>query len=199
MFQRIISLVSENKVYHKDGCPYIAKIHKDYKKLVDIDSPKYKKYRACKYCGGIKGWAKIFHKRPGHKKEEERMTCWYDDDHGDIFVKTWCGFWKLRWFEEDQHFGLYHRNKFDPELSDFELMKGPFHRQRDMNSSPKFDDIIHYIFGHDRDKEIAAEDYRKLPRQTKKQKQYYRHHRKAAEKAKHKRIDEIFKKLDSRK
>lgn len=198
MFQRVISLVSENKVYHKPGCPYIAKIHKDYRKCVDIDDPKFKRYRACKYCGGVRGWAKVFHKRPGRRKEEERMRCWYDEEWNDLYIKTWCGFWKLRWFEKDQHFGLYHRNQFDPELSDFELMKGPFHRQKDMNSHPQFDSLVHYIFQHDRDKEIAADDYRKLPQQTKKQKQYFRHHKKMAEKAKRKRLDELFKQIESK-
>ena len=65
-----------------------------------------------------------------------------------------------------------------------------------MNAHPQFDSLVQYIFQHDRDKEIAADDYRKLPQQTKKQKQYFRHHKKMAEKAKRKRLDELFKQIE---
>lgn len=193
----MISTVSDSKVYHKDGCPYIKKISKGHGRWVNVNSPLYKNYKPCKYCGGIQGWARIFHKRPDHESEEARMDCWYDDEKGFLFIRTWIGFWKLYWKDNLQEFVLFHKNWFEPEMSKKKLMRGPFHKQWDMQSSKNFDNLVHYIYGHDRNKEIAADDYRKLPQNTKKQKQHYKHHKKMAEKAKAKRLDELFKEIES--
>lgn len=198
MTKRIIVLTG-GKIYHKDGCPYVKRCPSNNKEFVDVDTREYKKYRACKYCGGNRGYARLFHKRPYRKMEEKNMECWYQYESGKefLYIRTEFGCWKLYWKVAEQKFLLYHRNIFDPSLSHEELMTGGYHKQRDMQSSPSFDSIVHYIYRHDQDKAIAAIDYRKLPQSTKKQRRYFRHHKKVAEKERHKRIDELFKQIES--
>ena len=203
----MISTVSENKVYHKDGCPYIKKMRRGHKKWVSLEELKKKAYHPCSLCGGVRGWAKIFHKRPQRESEEKRLECWYDDAEftvGDdtiyqeyLYILSSVGFWKLYWKDDIKQFILFHRNWLDPGTSRKDLVKGPFHRQWGVSSTENFDAIVNYIHSHDRNKEIAAEDYRKLPRNTKRQKRHYKHHKKMAEKAQARRLDELFKEIES--
>ena len=197
---RLISLTSKQKVYHKDGCPYVAKISKKFKKTIDIEKPEYKRFRPCKYCGGMRGWAKIFHKRPNRHSQEKSIDCWYDDRTGYIFMKTKVSLWKVYWKAAIGRFLLFHKNgELDPDKSNRELMRENFHRQRDVSPTPEFDSLVNYIVSHDRNKEIANKDYRKLPQKTKKQKKIYRHYSKKAKRDYYKRMDELFDSIKTRK
>ena len=201
MLIRIVSLASKQRIYHKDGCPYISKMGKQFKKCVDIDKQQYRKYRACKYCGGNRGWARIFHKRPEREYKEKGITCWYENDHGFeyIYLRTKVGLWKAYWKREDQRWLLFHLNRYDPEKSSKELMRGKFHRQGDVPPSPEFDALVNYIASHDRNKAIASVDYRKLPQKTKQQKKIFKHYKKKADRSYKKHMDKLFESIKSRK
>ena len=200
MKMRVISLISKQRVYHKDGCPYVNKISKRFKKMVDIDKAEYKRYRPCKYCVGLRGWDRIFHKRPYRRDKEKGITCWYDDRTGYIFLKTKVGFWKVYWKESIQRFLLFHRNgELDPEKSNRDLMRSRFHRQGDVSPTPDFDSLVNYISSHDKNKAIAEIDYRKLPRKTKQQKKIYKHYAKKAKRDYHKRMNALFNSIKTRK
>lgn len=75
-------------------------------------------------------------------------------------------------------------------------INGEFHRQIDVKATESLEKIVDYIAAHDRARVTIMNDYRKLPRSTKKQKRYY-------EAAKHKdkrkaarRVDDIFAALE---
>ena len=73
----------------------------------------------------------------------------------------------------DLQYRLYHLNTFDPSLAT-ELMKhGKFHHQSDVKLSTSPNRIIQYIIKHDEAKKIIADDYRKLPQKSRKEKKYY--------------------------
>lgn len=197
---RTISLTSKQKVYHKDGCPYVEKIGKKFKKKIDIEKAEYRNYRPCKYCGGMRGWAKIFHKRPWRYSQEKHIDCWYDDRGGYIYMKTKVGCWKVYWKAAIGRFLLFHKNgQLDPERSNRQLMNENYHRQNDVSPTPEFDSLVNYIVSHDKSKEIADQDYRKLPQKTKKQKKIYKHYAKKAKKDYRKRMDALFEQIKTRK
>lgn len=192
MLSRVISLISKQRVYHKDGCPYVSKISDKFKKFVDVEKREFKKYRPCKYCGGMRGYARIFHKRPSRRKYEKGINCWYDDRTGYIFMKTNIGFWKVYWKPSTSRLLLFHRNGENENKSNRELMNGKFHRQTDVGPTDNFDSLVSYISSHDRNKEIASKDYRRLPRKTKQQKRIYNHYRKKANRNYRKHMDKLF-------
>ena len=197
---RIISLKTQQRVYHKDGCPYVAKISGKFKKWVNIELPQYKYYRPCKYCGGMRGWARIFHKRPERESKEKGIDCIYHEKSGCILMKTKVGFWKVYWQPQTKRFLLFHKNgELDPTKSIRDLLHENFHRQGDFKPSIDFDSVTNYIANHDKNKEIAEKDYRKLPQKTKKQKKIFKHYASKARRDYAKRMDALFDSIKTRK
>jgi len=200
MLQRVISISTRSKIYHKRGCPYIQKIKPDEKRTVDIDDPRYRGYRACKYCGGVRGWARIFYKRPDRYDKEKRVKrCWFDKKTGYIFLKTAIGFWKAYFRQKDQKWLLFHLNYYDHSVSDKVLQNRKFHRQGDFRPTFEFDSLVNYIVSHDKNKEIAEKDYRKLPQKTKKQKKIFKYYKKKKRRDYNRRMDKLFESIKTRK
>ena len=52
-------------------------------------------------------------------------------------------------------------------------MDSVFHCQRDVLETDSVLSLVNYVIKHDKAKKIMQEDYRNLPRRTKKQKRYY--------------------------
>ena len=75
-------------------------------------------------------------------------------------------------------------------------MKRNFHRQVDVDTTTRINKIIKYIADHDKAKKIIEENWRKLPKQTKKQKDYYKQARKRERRKSIRRVDDIFKQLE---
>ena len=73
----------------------------------------------------------------------------------------------------DMQYRLYHLNRFDPTLTTEQMMHGKYHHQVDVKLSTSPNSIIPYIIKHDEAKKIIADDYRKLPQNTRKEKKYY--------------------------
>lgn len=92
----------------------------------------------------------------------------------DLFFLSDIAFWKIHWNKENE-FVLYHLNsqEFDSKKTACELSQGHFHRQSDVPVGESLGTILFYIQTHDRAKKIIADDYRKLPRRTKREKHYY--------------------------
>ena len=200
MLMRVVSTDKSCRVYHKKGCPYAEKINPKKRITVDIDRRENRKYRACKYCGGTEGWVKVFGKRPERKGKERRIKrCWYDKHSGYIFLKTNVGFWKAYWRMRDQKWLLFHLNYYDKTLSDKILQTRKFHRQRDVRPCVEFDSLVDYIVDHDRNKEIAEKDYRKLPQKTKKQKKIFKYYKKKKRRDYNRHMEQLFESIKVRK
>ena len=70
-------------------------------------------------------------------------------------------------------YSLYHLNHFDPSLTTERMIHSTFHRQNDVRPSSSPNQLIRYILKHDEAMKIIADDYRKLPQNTRKEKKYY--------------------------
>lgn len=98
--------------------------------------------------------------------------------------------------EELGKYLLYHRNTYSAWMSFNEAIHGDFHRQSDVKATKSMEKIVDYIVAHDRAKVIMMDDYRKLPKSTKRQKQYYRAAERKDRRNSMKRLDSIFAALE---
>lgn len=71
-------------------------------------------------------------------------------------------------------------------------INGEFHRQIDVKATESMEKIVDYIAAHDRAKATIMNDYRKLPRSTKKQKRYYEAAKRKDKRNAVRRVDDIF-------
>lgn len=124
---RIISLISQSNVYHKDGCPYVSKISGKYKKWVNVNDRRYRKFRECQYCGGFRGHARVFGKRPERYSKEKKVSCYYEKTTGYIYLKTDIGFWKIVEKRDTKKLLLFHLNRFDPNKTVKDMSPFPAH------------------------------------------------------------------------
>ena len=84
-------------------------------------------------------------------------------------------------------------------MSDKVLQNRKVHRQRDFMPAIEFDSLVDYIVSHDRNKEIADRDYRKLPQKTKKQKKIFKYYKRKKRRDYNKRMDQLFESIKTRK
>ena len=141
----MLSTTSRSKVFHLPGCPYDNRIRYFNREDVRRDQAVHMGYRPCKYCSTTRAYYRI---NQSYMKQMTRrygvqFTMAYDTD--TLYIRTDVGFWKI-YTKADMQYRLYHLNRFDPAL---------------------------YIIKHDEAKKIIADDYRKLPQNTRKEKKYY--------------------------
>lgn len=78
--------------------------------------------------------------------------------------------------------------------------KGQFHRQKDCAPATSLNKIIFYIAKHDKAKQIIKDDYKKLPKSTKRERKYYNHAKQKMKKRESRdkmyRLDQIYKELE---
>ena len=79
-----------------------------------------------------------------------------------------------------------------------EATHGDFHRQSDVKAkaTESMEKLVEYIIAHDRAKITIMDDYRKLPKSTKKQKKYYKAAKRSNKKQAMRRLDSIFAALE---
>ena len=75
-------------------------------------------------------------------------------------------------------------------------MYGELHRQGDVKTTDSLDDIVEYIEAHDSAMIIIMNDYRKLPRDLKKQRRYYQAAQRKDRRNATRRVDAIFAELE---
>lgn len=171
----VVSMQASNhrKVYHQFGCKYAERIKPQNTMHISLKRAQVYGYRKCKCCsrlGGdirsnnnISAWERTYHVNIDYVKQSNTL-----------YVRTDIGCWKIFFDRKDEKYVLYHRNTYDPELTLEEAIQGEYHRQTDVKQSDCLEGFIHYISAHDKAKKIILDDYRKLPRNTKKQRKYYK-------------------------
>lgn len=202
----IVSRNSKKKVYHYDYCPYAKRIDKKYRRQMSVQKAKSKGYTECQWCGGLHGvylQAMMLEEMYG-VKQRKAVKIGYDLKEKAMYFRTKIAFWKLVKSWNTDNLLLFHLNEesFNPEYSDRKLLRGRFHRQTDVPGFSNFDrigSIISYIYDHDKAKRIIDNDWRNLPKTTKRQKKYYEQARRKDRHRKLKRVDELFKELERRK
>ena len=195
----IISKNSKLKIYHTWDCMYAKRIEHKYKRIWPKEKAESKGYKPCSWCGGIHGTYLFLKNNPkATVRELQEMKLSYDKDNEAICFRTDIGFWKIRKERFGEGFKLFHLNRscFEPYASDRELMKRYFHRQVDLDTTTKIGKIIKYIADHDKAKKIMQQDWHNLPKQTKKQRDYYKQARKRERRKSIRRVDDIFKQLE---
>lgn len=194
----VISKNSSQLIYHEESCPYAKRMAKKYRRYIDESAALERGYRACSYCGGIHGiYLKLTADRTMYGKYREGLVPIYDRIDKGLCIRTQNGFWKVLMLGDPQTYRLWHLNKsdFDPNVESKFLMRRSFHRQIDVQSTTNFGKIIHYIYEHDKAKRIMADDWKKLPKKTPKQKKYYKQAEKREHRKQNQRLDELFEKL----
>ena len=169
-----ISINSKNRIYHRIGCPYAVRMLPKNRKSVYLNSINREGYCACKYCFSKKGRAIILQRLLEEAVSGRKMDCWYSADTDTNYLRTEMGFWKFFWKEKAEGYLLYHLNDFNYDLSFEQMIHGKFHRQSDVSATAGMKKILDYVEAHDKAKKTIETDYRKLPKRTKKQKDYYK-------------------------
>ena len=202
----IISRNSKKKVYHQDYCPYAKRIDTKYRRSISEQKAKSKGYSACAWCGGLHGEYLLTTREPEMYGERQRkvVKISYDTKRKAMCFRTKIAFWKLVKSWNNDSYLLFHLNEdsFNPNYSDKELSNGRFHRQTDVAAFTNLDKIhgiVTYIYEHDKAKKIIENDWKKLPKKTKRQKKYYEQAKRKDRHQKLKRIDELFKEIERRK
>ena len=187
-----VSKSKGSKVYHRPGCHYIDRISIYYGKICSERRAIRNGYCACKYCGGTAGLHRMNRKALQKAAAGTKLETFYDDKTSTFYLRTDIGFWKFYWKDEADGYLLYHLNAFDPDTPTESMTQGHFHRQKDFAANESIEKIVKYIADHDRAKAIIADDYRKLPKSTKKQKKYYKQAKKRAQREENDRVDRLF-------
>ena len=202
----IISRNSKKKVYHMDYCPYAKRISTKYRKTISEQAAKSKGYSACAWCGGLHGEYLLATREPEMYGERQRkvVKLSYDTKRKAMCFRTKIAFWKIVKSKNNDYYLLFHlnENSYNPSFSDKKLSEGQFHRQTDVPAFSNLDKIhgvVTYIYEHDKAKRIIENDWKKLPKKTKRQKKYYEQAKRKDRHQKLKRIDELFKELERRK
>lgn len=184
--------------YHDPNafCPYVKRISKKNRRYLPDYIAKKKGYCKCKFCMSLRGIA--------YKYRQRGYDCMYDKVSNSICIRTDISFWKAIWYEDEEAFHLFHMNaygykNFNPNLPSRVLVGGRFHRQTDVPPKATLDSIINYILAHDKNKKIIMDDYRKMPKNTAKQRKYYKQAKKRKRRDELRRLDHIFKQLENNK
>ena len=148
-------------------------------------------YHECSCCGGLKGFMKIAGKNLNTMGFDIGFTYLYDEKSDTLYLRTNMGFWKI-FCRSEMRYVLYHCSCFDSEKPFKTLMHSVFHRQKDVQETDSILSLVHYVIKHDEAKKIMQEDYRNLPRRTKKQKRYYEQAKRKDRRAQIQRLDQLF-------
>lgn len=168
----MLSTTSRSKVFHLGGCPYDKRIRYINREEVSRAEAIHMGYRACKFCSTMRGYHHIDSRylKQNTGKCGAQFTLAADTD--TLYIRTDVGFWKI-FAKPGMQYRLYHLNKFDGAKSTVEMIHGKYHHQKDVKPTASPGSIIQYIIKHDEAKKIIADDYRKLPQNTRREKKYY--------------------------
>ncbi|MCM1537868.1 MAG: hypothetical protein NC254_05685 [bacterium] len=190
MDMRMMSSVSTSMVYHRPECRYVQKIRKRNRRQMDRETAEWKGYRPCKCCNGAEFLYRI--EREKIERFAEQFDLDVDMKDHKIYVRTDVGCWKIVYRRGSQRFLLLHRNHVNGRIGLDETERVPFHRQWDVPEAESIMKYLRYIKDHDEFKRNKPADYRQMPRDTKKQKAYYRTAKRRAQRKSARRLDRLF-------
>lgn len=186
----------KNKIYHRFGCIYASRIKQDNRKEMSVEAAERKYYHPCKYCAGLCGDVNVHKNAIATWSRKRNLQFHYHKRSDTLYIQTEVGFWKVFQRKECGDYLLYHRNTYSPEMRFNVAICGDFHRQYDVKPTESMEKIVEYITAHDRAKVIIMDDYRKLPKSTKRQKKYYKAAERRDKKQAIRRLDSIFAALE---
>lgn len=182
----------KHRIYHRCGCMYARRIKEDNRKEMSHEVVMRKQYHTCKYCSGLRGDVNVHKEAFATWSQKRKMEFTYHKELDTLYIRTEIGFWKVFLKEEIGKYLLYHRNSYSTGMNFDEAIQGEFHRQSDVKATESMEKIVEYITAHDRAKVIIMDDYRKLPKNSKKQKKYYKAAERRERRNSLRRLDSIF-------
>lgn len=182
----------KNRIYHRYGCIYANRIKPNHRMEMEATPIVRHRYRKCKYCGGLYGDVRVHMSRLEDLSTRKNVNFIYNRDTDTFYIQTEIGFWKIYSEDKTDKYILYHRNAYESGMDLETAMWGEFHRQADVKITSSMDKIVDYVIKHDAAKIIIQDDYRKLPKRTKKQKKYFRSAERKAKRKEMQRLDYLF-------
>lgn len=132
-------------------------------------------------------------------KTGSKLGMFFDRKDLALCLRSEIGFWKILKNKQTGKYILYHLNSrnFSQNVENKFLARRMFHRQSDVRETESMNFIIDYVYEHDRAKKMMLNnDYRNLPKKTKKQKRYYKKARKMQIRKEINRVNDIFAQLE---
>lgn len=126
----------------------------------------------------------------------QKKDCWFLLDERLLYVRTSIGCWKIVYNPKEDCFSLYHRNATESFIELDEVEEKSYHRQKDVYTNTSVIEYLKYIAKHDQIKALSAMDYRRMPKDSEKQKRMAKAAKKREEKKNRKRVDELFKLIE---
>ena len=191
----IISAHSRLKVYHRPGCRYAESIKENNISYEKTEWAELRGYRPCKWCSRMDGRFQIEKKAVGEYLANSGLVM-VRKNHM-LYIRSDIGCWKVVFSKKFNDFVLYHRNHADGIVPLAEVEKDSYHKQSDHFQFNSIMGAARYIVKHDTAKKILSiGSYKDLPRQTKKQKEYYKSAKNKAHRNSIQRIDDLFRQIE---
>ena len=171
----IFSTESRKKVFHFPGCPYSRRIKYKHKMIpADVLAEAERLgYHACRYCCTMRGFYNINKTCIDAQAERDSFCFTFVSRTDTLYICTDVSAWKI-FMMPNLHYRLCHLNKFLPSMTEKQIISGKYHIQADVRPALSPFSLIDYIVKHDKAKKIIEEDYRKLPKKTRREKRYYK-------------------------
>lgn len=189
-------IAESKRIYHRCGCIYAKRIKLDNRVEMSATQADRKGYYECKYCAGLRGDVRVHKNAFVTWNKKHHMGFIYREESDTLYFKTDVGFWKVYLKQELGKYLLYHRNTYTTDIEIEDAIHGSFHRQVDMKATESMEKLVNYVVAHDKAKEIIADDYRKLPQNTHRQRKYYRAAKRKAYRQSMKSLNDAFAALE---
>lgn len=186
-----------NQICHKPDCSTIQFIEEEYKENMTLKEAENYHYNKCKTCLGFGEYIKSQKSYFPSWEQKYHIQIFFNELERFIFVKTNISFWKIYLNYDFNKLQLFHLSELSEEISFHEmsldeLKNAKFHRQMDVRPTDSLGKIINYIGEHDKAKQIIADNYKKLPTNTKRRKKYFKRAERREKWKEMQRLDKLF-------
>ena len=183
------ALCSKNRIFHYPNCIYVSRINPE--NLISFDSKDDARacgYRQCVYCSRIIRYYEQDKIAIDRFISTHHLKMYIEDDSMYIDNESAC--WKITTVSDGEGLILYHGNteRYERlEMKDGHIQHH-YHLQK-YRGNRDIMSMLKYIIEHDKWKSEHANDYKSMPKRTKRQRKEYR---KAAKLAKRRKITNLF-------
>lgn len=176
----VASKSARSKVFHYPSCKFVSTILKD--NLITFknkDEARKKGYRHCVYCSRIIKYYEENKKEIDSFIKSNGLKMYIDDD--SMYIDNIFYSWKITISPTGYNVILYHANT--ETYNSLKVKNGHFQHNYHLQKYKDAPDIMHilqYIVNHDNWKISSLDNYKKMPKRTKRQKkEYYKARRKS--------------------
>ena len=180
----------ESGKYHRPGCKYTNQIYKRNRIELSFDEAKEFGFKPCRHCNNMSFLYQRKIQKLDWYKENRKMDYLFQD--GMLYIKTEMGCWKIVYSRGLEEFALYHRNGKQKPLDFAHPENDRYHRQKDRLYFRDIEQILEYIYEHDKFRSVEKQGCRI----TYKNKKYKKQAKKRKERAALRRVDRLFEKLE---